>query len=98
MDLTGCPTFPNAQGAKEGYFWGKRGVYGRQLARVLVPDTQEIVTEALYPGNRLSCQVFEEMVQQMETVLESDTQQQRRHICLRLDGGFGTDENINHAL
>ena len=34
----------------------------------------------------------------MESALKIDTQQQRGHICLRLDGGFGTDENINHAL
>lgn len=98
MDLTGRPVSQNAEGAKKGYFSGKRGIYGRQLARVLIPDTQEIIAEELYPGNRLSCQVFVEMVQQMESALKIDTQQQRGHICLRLDGGFGTDENINHAL
>lgn len=98
MDLTGRPTSKRAAGAKKGYFPGKRGAYGRQLARVIVPDTQEIVAESLYEGNRLSCQVFKEMVGQMERVLEITTKSQRKLICLRLDGGFGTDENINHAL
>ena len=98
MDLTGRPVSQNAEGAKKGYFSGRRGIYGRQLARVLVPNTQEIIAEELYPGNRLSCQVFVEMVQQMEQVLGINTKEQRRHICLRLDGGFGTDKNINHAL
>ena len=40
MDLTGRPISRHAQGANKGYFSGKRGCYGRQLARVLVPDTQ----------------------------------------------------------
>jgi hypothetical protein len=34
MDLTGRPVSENAQGAKKGYFSKKRGIYGRQLARV----------------------------------------------------------------
>jgi len=98
MDLTGRPTSENAQGAKKGYFSKKRGIYGRQLARVLMPDTQEIIAEELYPGNRLSCQVFVEMLGEMEQVLSLDTKEKRQRVCLRLDGGFGTDKNINHAL
>jgi len=98
MDLTGRPVSENAEGAKKGYFSRKRGIYGRQLARVLVPDTQEIIAEELYPGNRLSCQVFGEMLAEMEQVLSLDTKDKRQRICLRLDGGFGTDKNINHAL
>ena len=80
------------------HFSKKRGIYGRQLARVLVPDTQEIIAEELYPGNRLSCQVFGEMLAEMEEILSLDTQEKRQGIYLRLDGGFGTDKNINHAL
>ena len=98
MDLTGRPVSENAQGAKKGYFSKKRGIYGRQLARVLMPDTQEIIAEELYPGNRLSCQVFVEMLGEMEQVLSLDTKEKRQRVCLRLDGGFGTDKNINHAL
>ena len=52
MDLTGRPVSQNAEGAKKGYFSGRRGIYGRQLARVLVPNTKEIIAEELYPGNR----------------------------------------------
>ena len=98
MDLTGRPVSENAQGAKKGYFSKKRGIYGRQLARVLMPDTQEIIAEELYPGNRLSCQVFIEMLGEMEQALSLDTKEKRQRVCLRLDGGFGTDKNINHAL
>ena len=63
-----------------------------------MPDTQEIVAEELYPGNRLSCQVFVEMLGEMEQALSLDTKDKRQRVCLRLDGGFGTDRNINHAL
>ena len=98
MDLTGRPTSENAQGAKKGYFSGKRGIYGRQLARVLMPDTHEIIAEELHTGNRLSCQVFVEMLSKTEQTLGLDTKDKRRRVCLRLDGGFGTEKNINHAL
>ena len=40
MDLSGMPASKKAEGAEKGYFAGKRNIYGRQLARVLVPRTQ----------------------------------------------------------
>jgi len=98
MDLSGMPASKKAEGSEKGYFSGKRNTYGRQLARILVPDTQEIVAECLYPGNVTSCMVFKEMVGKMEHQLSLDTKDKRRLIRLRLDGGFGTDENINYAL
>ena len=98
LDLSGMPASAKAEGSTKGYFAGKRNTYGRQLARVVVPKTQEIVTESLYPGNTLSCQVFKEMVLKMEQRLGLQTASQRTWIRLRLDGGFGTDANINYAL
>jgi hypothetical protein len=98
MDLTGMPASKKAEGSEKGYFSGKRNTYGRQLARVLVPGTQEIVSECLYPGNVTSCMVFKEMVGKMEHQLSLDTKGKRRLIRLRLDGGFGTDDNIDYAL
>ncbi|MHC4397942.1 MAG: transposase [Planctomycetota bacterium] len=98
MDLSGLPASKNAEGSSKGYFSKRRGTYGRQLARIIVPDTQEIVAESLYPGNILSLQVFKEMVAKMEKVLQLATKEHRHYIRLRLDGGFGTDENINFAL
>jgi hypothetical protein len=98
MDLSGLPASKNAEGSSKGYFSKRRGTYGRQLARIIVPDTQEIVAESLYPGNILSLQVFKEMVAKMEMALNLETKDQKQSIRLRLDGGFGTDENINFAL
>lgn len=98
MDLSGMPASKKAEGSEKGYFAGKRNTYGRQLARVLVPETQEIVTESLYPGKKTSCKSFKAMVQKMERILSLDTKDRRMLIRLRLDGGFGTDENMNYAL
>ncbi len=38
------------------------------------------------------------MVAKMELTLCLETKQQRQAVRLRLDGGFGTDDNINFAL
>lgn len=98
MDMSGQCASRNAEGSTKGYFAGKKNAHGRQLARVLIPDTQEIVTESLYPGNTLPCLVFKAVVAKMEQVLPLETESQRSLVRLRLDGGFGTDENINYAL
>jgi hypothetical protein len=98
MDLSGMPASRNSEESEKGYFSGKRNIYGRQLARILVPETQELVSESLYPGNKLSCKAFKDMVKKMEGILSLDTESQRGVIRLRLDAGFGTDENINYAL
>jgi hypothetical protein len=98
FDLSGQPCSKRSEQAIKGYFAKRHGSYGRQLARVSVAETSEIVTDELYPGNTLSCEVFKEMVYQMERVLSIEDKAPRRQIRLRLDGGFGTDENINFAL
>jgi len=98
IDLSGMPASKKAEGSTKGYFAGKKNVYGRQLARILVCKTQEIVAERLYPGNMTSCKVFKAVVEKMEHTLSLTTEKERKLIRLRLDGGFGTDENINFAL
>lgn len=51
----------------------------------------------LYPGNTLSEQVLRDAVWALETALALSPDQ-RQHTCLRLDGGFGTDDNLNWVL
>ena len=98
LDLTAQPCSKRAEGAKKGYFAKHKNSYGRQLARILVADTSEIVPDHLYAGNQVSCTAFKEMVYQMERVLALSEKANRMRIRLRLDGGFGTDANINFAL
>lgn len=98
LDLSGQPASKHAEHSTKGYFAGEKNRYGRQLARVVAPATQEIVAESLYPGNTPSCAVFKTMVTHMEHRLPLDTPAQRRLLRLRMDAGFGTDANINFAL
>jgi len=98
IDLSPLPASKASEGSKKGYVAKKKNQYTRQLARVLVPSTSEIVSQSLYYGNTVSCSVFKEMAKKMEHQLELDTKAKRQRIKLRLDGGFGTDENINFSL
>ena len=98
IDLSALPVSKHAAGATKGYVPKRKNVYTRQLGRVLIPETQEIVTQSLYTGNTPARSVLKEMVDNMEVSLTLDTQAKRRQIHLRLDAGFGTDANINFAL
>ena len=97
FDLLGQPTSSSAQGASKGYFADDKNRYGRQLARISVADTSEILADELYDGNQASCTVFKELGQKMEHALALDEKANRKRIRLRLDGGFGTDSHINFA-
>jgi len=98
MDLSALPVSKRAEGASKGYVPQCKNQYTRQLGRVLMADTQEIISQSLYAGNTPSAAVFKEMVAEMETTLKLDTQAKRQQMQLRLDAGFGTDANINFAL
>jgi hypothetical protein len=98
FDLSAQPSSKRAQKAAKGYFAKRKNSYGRQLARISVAETGEVVADQLYAGNMLSCMAFKEMVVTMEHRLALSEKPTRRCIRLRLDGGFGTDENINFAL
>ena len=98
FDLSAMPSSKKADKSTKGYFAKRKNSYGRQLARISVADTSEIVADHLYGGNMLSCHALKEMVSSMEATLNLCSKSIRRHIRLRLDGGFGTDSNINFAL
>ena len=98
IDLSGMPASKNAECSTKGYFSEEKNIHGRQLARILFPKTQEIISESLYPGNKTSCKSFKSMVKKMENILQLNEMSQRKLIRFRLDAGFGTDDNINYAL
>ena len=98
IDLSGMPASKKSECSTKGYFPEEKNIYGRQLARIVFPKTQEIISESLYPGNKTSCKAFKPMVQKMERILNLTGKSQRELIRLRLDAGFGTDENVNYAL
>ena len=98
IDLSSLPIGKHAEGSEKGYVAKKPNTYTRQLARCVCGDTQEIFTQALYPGKTNSDAVFKPMLGKLETVLTLDSIEKRSRVRLRFDAGFGTDANINYAL
>ena len=98
FDLSAQPASKKADKSTKGYFAKNKNSYGRQLARISVAQTAEVVADLLYGGNTLSSAAFKEMVLQMEKRLSLTSKSTRSRVRLRLDGGFGTDSNINFAL
>ena len=70
---------------------------GRQLARVSAPQYHENLVSLIYPGNQTSQACLGPTVAAAERVLGL-TSAQRQRTVLRLDGGFGTDANLNWSL
>lgn len=92
VDLTGLRASKNSEGSTKGYFSAERNVTGRQLVRVNARNYGEVIFQKLYPGNTNSCEVLKETLKEVERILGAGREKRERTL-LRLDGGFGTDEN-----
>jgi hypothetical protein len=97
IDLTGLPAGRRAEGSTKGYFSGRRNSYGRQLVRVGATDYREVIASLLYPGSQTSSISLQPAVLALERVLQLDAARRQRTL-LRLDAGFGTDENLAWVL
>jgi hypothetical protein len=96
VDLTGLKASNRSQGATKGYFSGERNTTGRQLVRVSTPNYGEVIFEKLYAGNTTSCEVFKGTMKEVERILSlAEEPKKRKRTLVRLDGGFGTDANLN---
>jgi hypothetical protein len=93
VDLTGLRASKRAQGSTKGYFSGEKNATGRQLVRASAPLYGEVPFCKLHPGNTGSCGVLKGTISELERVLKS-TPRKRARTLVRLDGGFGTDENL----
>jgi hypothetical protein len=93
VDLTGLRASKKAQLSTKGYFSGERNATGRQLVRASAPQYGEVPFCKLHAGNTTSCEVLKGTIAEIERVLKS-TPEKRQRTLIRLDGGFGTDENI----
>ena len=97
VDLTGMLAGKTAEGSEKGYFSGERNGRGRQVGRVYASQYDEIVNEQLYAGKvQLEASLLE-LVKMAENRLDA-TENHRRRTILRVDGGGGTDKNINQLL
>lgn len=97
VDLTGLRASKGAELSTKGYFSGGRGATGRQLLRVVAPKYGEVLFEKLYAGNTNSCEVLKEAMSEAERLLGLD-EKKRKRILVRLDRGFGTDENLEWLI
>jgi len=97
IDLTGLLAGRQAEGASKGYFSGAKNARGRQLGRVIASRYDEIVYEQLHDGKVQLEKCLTGLLERSETVLNLDESRRKRTI-LRVDGGGGTDGNINWAL
>lgn len=97
VDLTGLTAGRKAEGSEKGYFSGKRNGRGRQVGRGYASQYDEIIHEQLYPGKvQLEASLLG-LVEKAENVLDSNENHRKRTI-LRVDGGGGTDKNIDQLL
>jgi hypothetical protein len=95
VDLSGLSASKRAEGSTKGYFPAKRNRTGRQLARASAPRYEEILFEKLYLGNTTSGEVLKGTIEEVERVLGlSEKPEKRERTLIRIDGGFGTDENL----
>jgi hypothetical protein len=97
VDVTGMPAGRLGEGVTKGYFAGEKNCRGRQLGRVLASWYDEIVVDKLYNGKRQLDGSLPELVLEAEKALNLDESRRRRTI-LRVDGGGGTDGNIQWML
>ena len=78
--------------ALRGILCGCKAIYETNV-RVSAPSYGEIIFSKLHPGNTNSCEVLKQTMNEVERVLGSSPHKRQRTL-IRLDGGFGTDENI----
>lgn len=97
VDFTGLLAGRQAEGASKGYFSRRKNARGRQLGRVQASQYDEIVCEQLYDGKVQLEKGLIGLVEKAESVLDLN-EQRRQRVLLRVDGGGGTDGNINWAL
>lgn len=97
VDLTGLRASKKAELSTKGYFLGERNATGCQLLRVSAPLYAELIFEKLYAGNTTSCEVLKQTIGEVERLLGLD-EGKRRRTLIRLDGGFGTEENLNWLI
>jgi len=99
VDLTGLKASNRSEGATKGYFSGERNATGRQLVRVSTPNYGEVLFEKLYPGNTNSCEVLKGTIKEVERILGfQQAPNKRKRTLVRIDGGFGTDHNLNWLM
>lgn len=96
-DLTGLPAGKKAEDAPKGYLSGEGIRTGRQLARIVASQYDEVIVDRVYPGNTVLPGALRQMVEAMEAALNL-TPEQRSRVILRLDAAGGSLDDTNWLL
>ncbi len=97
IDMTGLCAGRLGEGVTKGYFPSRKNARGRQLGRVIATYYDELLTERLFPGKRQLEASLLELVAASAQTLELD-EKKRQNTLLRIDGGGGSDTNIQALL
>jgi hypothetical protein len=66
---------------------------------VSTPNYGEVLFQRPYPGNTNSCEVLKQTIKEVERILGPEEERRKsRWTLIRIDGGFGTDENLNWLM
>jgi hypothetical protein len=103
VDLTGWPGGRQGEGVEKAFFPDQMHRRGRQLGRVLATSYSEVVVDRLYAGQRQLNNCLAELVGEAEQGLDlrgdsEYAQNRRKSVVLRIDGGGGTEADINWML
>ena len=97
VDMTGLCAGRLGEGVTKGYFANRKNTRGRQLGRVIATDYDEIISERLFTGKRQLETSLLELAEATAQTLEL-AENKRKNTLLRIDGGGGSDQNINALL
>lgn len=97
IDVTGLCAGRLGEGVTKGYFAHRKNARGRQLGRVIATHYDELITERLFTGKRQLETSLLELVEATAQTLALD-KNKRKNTVLRIDGGGGSDTNINALL
>jgi len=97
VDMTGLPCGRQAERASKGYFANKPHRYGRQMARVVATDYEEVVLDWVGPGNVQLNKVLRPLIEETEWMLDLDAGRRARTV-LRIDAGGGSINDVNWLL
>jgi hypothetical protein len=103
VDMTGWPGGCQGEGVEKAFFPDKVHRRGRQLGRVLATRYEEVVVDRLYPGKRQLESCLVGLIGEAEEILAlrgegKEIQNKRENTVLRVDGGGGTEADINWML
>jgi hypothetical protein len=97
VDLTGLRASKRTELSTKGYFCAlllrRTQRHGPAAGQGERPLYGEVIFSKLHAGNTTSCEVLKQTMAEVERLLKSSPKKRSRTL-IRLDGGFGTDENV----